>query len=155
MCGTTVKRRGTKVWNLKNSSILQVLVSLQSLVLNAKPYIKKVGYDKQIGRAKAERNSLACNENAFLLSLKLMLYLLHKLPKNFESFFRDHFLKCGRSIFGACNTYMKGTQVGFLPGNAMVPLHVKTISQYINSNGFKIMIDNFIPKLVLAFSEAR
>jgi ubiquitin-conjugating enzyme E2 O len=64
-----------------NSSILQVLVSLQGLVLNSKPYFNEAGYDKQIGRAEGEKNSLAYNENYFLLSCKSMLYFLRKPPK--------------------------------------------------------------------------
>jgi hypothetical protein len=55
--------------------------SLQGLVLNSKPYFNEVGYDKQIGRAEGEKNSLAYNENSFLLSCKSMLYFLRKPPK--------------------------------------------------------------------------
>jgi hypothetical protein len=55
--------------------------SLQGLVLNSKPYFNEAGYDKQIGRAEGENNSLAYNENSFLLSCKSMLYLLRKPPK--------------------------------------------------------------------------
>jgi len=43
--------RGNEVWDPLNSSILQVLVSLQGLILKSKPYFNKAGYDKQIGRA--------------------------------------------------------------------------------------------------------
>jgi hypothetical protein len=55
--------------------------SLQGLVLNSKPYFNEVGYDKLIGRAEGEKNSLAYNENSFLLSCKSMLYFLRKPPK--------------------------------------------------------------------------
>ncbi|XP_022875732.1 probable ubiquitin-conjugating enzyme E2 23 [Olea europaea var. sylvestris] len=43
--------RGNEVWDPSSSSILQVLVSLQGLVLNSKPYFNEPGYDKQIGTA--------------------------------------------------------------------------------------------------------
>ncbi|KAL0383922.1 UNVERIFIED_CONTAM: putative ubiquitin-conjugating enzyme E2 23 [Sesamum radiatum] len=39
--------RGNEVWDPSSSSILQVLVSLQGLVLNSKPYFNEAGYDKQ------------------------------------------------------------------------------------------------------------
>jgi hypothetical protein len=55
--------------------------SLQGLVLNSKPYFNEAGYDKQIGRVEGEKNSLAYNENSFLLSCKSMLYFLRKPPK--------------------------------------------------------------------------
>ncbi|KAH9291897.1 hypothetical protein KI387_042914, partial [Taxus chinensis] len=147
--------RGNEVWDPANSSVLQVLVSLQGLVLNAKPYFNEAGYNKKIGKAEAEKNSLAYNENSFLLSCKSMLYLLRKPPKHFESFVKEHFRKHGRSILGACNAYMKGAQVGCLLGEPVMPLHenYKTVPQCSSSHGFKIMLDKLIPKLVSAFSE--
>lgn len=72
---------GTEVWNPESSTILQVLLSLQALVLNEKPYFNEAGYDKHIGRAEGLRNSITYNENAFLLSRKSMLYQLNDPPK--------------------------------------------------------------------------
>ena len=72
--------RGNEVWH-SSSSILQVLVSLQGLVLNSKPYFNEAGYDKQIGTAEGEKNSLSYNENTFLLNCKTMMYLMRKPPK--------------------------------------------------------------------------
>lgn len=72
---------GSEAWNPGNSTILQVLLSLQALVLNEKPYFNEAGYDKQIGRAEGEKNSVSYNENAFLGTCKSMLYLLQKPPK--------------------------------------------------------------------------
>ncbi|CAJ1939062.1 unnamed protein product [Sphenostylis stenocarpa] len=73
--------RGNEVWDPKSSSILQVLVSLQGLVLDSKPYFNEAGYDKQIGTAEGEKNSLSYNENTFLLNCKTMMYLMRKPPK--------------------------------------------------------------------------
>lgn len=73
--------RGNEVWDPKSSSILQVLVSLQGLVLNSKPYFNEAGYDKQIGTAEGEKNSLSYNENTFLLNCKTIMYLMRKPPK--------------------------------------------------------------------------
>lgn len=73
--------RGNEVWDPKSSSILQVLVSLQGLVLNSKPYFNEAGYDKQVGTAEGEKNSLSYNENTFLLNCKTIMYLMRKPPK--------------------------------------------------------------------------
>lgn len=73
--------RGNEVWDPQSSSILQVLVSLQGLVLNSKPYFNEAGYDKQIGTAEGEKNSLSYNENTFLLHCKTIMYLIRKPPK--------------------------------------------------------------------------
>lgn len=72
---------GSEVWNPGSSTILQVLLSLQALVLNEKPYYNEAGYDAQLGRAEGERNSASYNENAFLVTCKSMMYLLSKPPK--------------------------------------------------------------------------
>lgn len=76
----------SEVWNPGSSTILQVLLSLQALVLNDRPYFNEAGYDKQMGRAEGEKNSVSYNENAFILSCKSMLYLLCKPPNVCLSF---------------------------------------------------------------------
>lgn len=72
---------GTEVWNPGSSTILHVLLSLQALVLNEKPYFNEAGYDSLIGKAEGEKNSISYNENAFLDSCRSMMYLLRKPPK--------------------------------------------------------------------------
>lgn len=73
--------KGSEIWHPSTSSILQVLVSIQGLVLNANPYFNEAGYGKQIGTVEGEKNSLAYAENSFLLSCKSMLYLIRRPPK--------------------------------------------------------------------------
>ena len=77
----TWRGKGTELWDASNSSILQLLISLQGLVLNANPYFNEAGYERQIGLPEGEKNSLMYNENAFLLSCKSILYLLHCPPQ--------------------------------------------------------------------------
>lgn len=72
---------GTEVWNPGSSTVLQVLLSLQALVLNERPYFNEAGYDSQIGMTDGEKNSITYNENVFLLSCKSMLYILRNPPK--------------------------------------------------------------------------
>ncbi|XVE93879.1 hypothetical protein REPUB_Repub01dG0232700 [Reevesia pubescens] len=142
--------RGNEVWDPSSSSILQVLVSLQGLVLNAKPYFNEAGYDKQVGTAEGEKNSLAYNENTFLLNCKSMMYLMRKLPKDFEELVRDHFRRCGYYILKACDAYMKGHLIGSLTKDAC-------LSDVYNANftsvGFKLMLGKIVPKLVSALNE--
>lgn len=73
--------RGNEVWDPSSSSILQVLVSLQGLVLNSKPYFNEAGYDKQVGTPEGEKNSFSYNENTFLLNCKTIMYLIRRPPK--------------------------------------------------------------------------
>lgn len=137
---------GTEVWNPENSTILQVLLSLQALVLNDKPYFNEAGYDKQLGRAEGERNSMNYNENAFLVTCRMMLYHLRKPPKHFEALVEEHFAQRAHSILLTCKAYMDGVQVGsaFKGGSE---------GQRSSSTGFKIMVEKLYPKLISGFTE--
>lgn len=142
--------RGNEVWDPKSSSILQVLVSLQGLVLNSKPYFNEAGYDKQTGTAEGEKNSLSYNENTFLLNCKTMMYLMRKPPKDFEVLIKEHFRKRGHNILKACDAYMKGYLIGSLTRDASVS---DNSSPNSTSVGFKLMLAKIVPKLFLSLSE--
>ncbi|GMH17850.1 hypothetical protein Nepgr_019691 [Nepenthes gracilis] len=142
--------RGNEVWDPKSSSILQVLVSLQGLVLNSKPYFNEAGYDKQIGTAEGEKNSLSYNENTFLLNCKTMMYLIRKPPKDFEDLVRCHFKRRGYYILKACDAYMKGYLIGSLSKDASI---TEKSDANATSVGFKLMLAKIVPKLFSALSE--
>ncbi|KAL8142529.1 hypothetical protein V2J09_015561 [Rumex salicifolius] len=142
--------RGNEVWDPKSSSILQVLVSLQGLVLNSKPYFNEAGYDKQIGTAEGEKNSLSYNENAFLLTCKTIMYLIRKPPKDFDVLVKDHFKYRGHYILKACDAYMKGYLIGSLEEDACLSDKSEANA---TSVGFKLMLAKIVPKLFTALSE--
>ncbi|KAI4296744.1 hypothetical protein L6164_036672 [Bauhinia variegata] len=102
----------TEMWNPKESTILQVLLSLQALVLNEKPYFNEAGYDQQIGRAEGEKNSVSYNENAFLVTCKSILYVLRKPPQHFEALVGEHFSRRAQDILLASKAYLDGAPVG-------------------------------------------
>ncbi|XP_022715879.1 probable ubiquitin-conjugating enzyme E2 24 [Durio zibethinus] len=140
----------TEVWNPGKSTILQVLLSFQALVLNEKPYFNEAGYDKQLGRAEGETNSVSYNENAFLVTCQSMLYIIRKPPKHFEALVKEHFSRRAEIILSACNAYMEGVPVGFAlesGGNG------HDVNFKGSSTGFKIMLAKLYPKLVEAFSD--
>lgn len=105
---------GCEKWNSSKSTMLQVLVSIQALVLNAKPYFNEPGYANSANTPAGELRSRAYNEDTFLLSCRTMLYSLRRPPKHFEEFAAAHFRKCGRAILVACEAYLQGAQVGCL-----------------------------------------
>nr|KYP69189.1 putative ubiquitin carrier protein E2 23 [Cajanus cajan] len=142
--------RGNEVWDPKSSSILQVLVSLQGLVLNSKPYFNEAGYDKQVGTAEGEKNSLSYNENTFLLNCKTMMYLMRRPPKDFDVLIKEHFRRRGHNILKACDAYMKGYLIGSLTRDASVS---EKSSENSTSVGFKLMLAKIVPKLFLSLSE--
>ncbi|OIV99159.1 hypothetical protein TanjilG_01134 [Lupinus angustifolius] len=96
------------------STILQVLVSIQGLILNAKPYFNEPGFARSNGSASGETKSLRYNEDIFILSLRTMVYMIRNPPKNFEEFVAGHFCSRAHDILIACKAYMDGAQVGCL-----------------------------------------
>ncbi|KAL8268197.1 hypothetical protein R6Q59_001995 [Mikania micrantha] len=139
---------GTETWNPNGSTILQVLLSLQALVLNKNPYFNEAGYDQQVGSPEGEKNSGSYNENAFLMSCKSMLYILRKPPKHFEPLVEEHFSKRCTRILTACKAYLDGVPVGC----AFESPYVEPDGWTGNSTGFKIMLSKLVPKLVEAFT---
>ncbi|MCO5586185.1 hypothetical protein L7F22_040124 [Adiantum nelumboides] len=144
--------KGNEIWHSSSSSILQVLVSIQGLVLNANPYFNEAGYDKQMGTAEGEKNSLAYVENSFLLSCKSMLYLIRQPPTHFEEFVKEHFKKRGPLILQACLAYMEGAPVGsLLEDGSVSTASGKDMEQ--STAGFRLMLAKIIPRLIVAFKE--
>ncbi|KAI3936281.1 hypothetical protein MKW92_015589 [Papaver armeniacum] len=129
---------GSEVWNPGSSTVLQVLLSLQALVLNERPYFNEAGYDSQIGMTDGEKNSITYNENVFSSFLQ-----------HFEAFVDEHFRHCSHSILQACKEYMGGTPVGCAFGHGRRFDQEET--QRCSSMGFKIMLAKLFPKLVSGF----
>ncbi|KAK2982816.1 hypothetical protein RJ640_021306 [Escallonia rubra] len=79
--------RGEEKWTENKSTVLQVLVSLQGLVLNSEPYFNEPF------RFGLFENLLSSNykDNIFELSCKLMIYTLENPPVDFADFVEWHF----------------------------------------------------------------
>jgi ubiquitin-protein ligase len=95
-----------------SSSALQVLVSIQALVLNDKPYYNEAGYERQRGTEEGIRNSAVYSENAYLLSLKTMIQTVKRPPSGFEALVRAHFKDRRASILKGIAAYLEGAPVG-------------------------------------------
>lgn len=61
--------------------MLQVLVSIQGLILNAKPYFNEPGYANLGGTKHGEEKSLDYNERTFMYTLQTMVYAMRRPPK--------------------------------------------------------------------------
>ncbi|XP_020591464.1 putative ubiquitin-conjugating enzyme E2 38 [Phalaenopsis equestris] len=141
--------QGCETWNSSNSTILQVLVSIQALVLNAKPYFNEPGFELSVNTPYGRKESLAYNETAFILSCKTMLYSLRKAPKHFEEFVAGHFRSKGSEILEACIAYMKGAQVGCVFVNGVRDVDSSDKS---SSSAFKENLSTIYDQLVMEFT---
>ncbi|KAL9252936.1 putative ubiquitin-conjugating enzyme E2 23 [Drosera capensis] len=93
--------RNVEKWHSKRSNILQVLLSIQALVLNQRPFFNEPRFHFLTGQ-RWEEESLAYNENAFLLCCRTTLALLRTPPKHFEPLVTSHFREHGTTILKTC-----------------------------------------------------
>ncbi|KAG6393759.1 hypothetical protein SASPL_144328 [Salvia splendens] len=105
---------GQEKWISGVSTMLQVLVSIQGLILNAKPYFNEPGYANLGGTKHGEEKSLDYNERTFMFTLQTMVYAMRRPPKHFEAYVVGHYCKRARDILVSCRAYTDGAQVGCL-----------------------------------------
>ncbi|RWW59359.1 hypothetical protein BHE74_00033717 [Ensete ventricosum] len=140
---------GCETWNPLNSTMLQVLISIQALVLNAKPFFNEPGYAQTANTDYGEKKSLIYNENTFLLSCKTMLYSLRKPPMHFDDFVAGHFRNRGHAILVACKAYMGGAQVGCVGGEGV---HDVCKDDTSCSPAFKSSLEKLFEDLLMEFA---
>ncbi|CAL5096989.1 unnamed protein product [Urochloa decumbens] len=146
----TFDGEGVERWSPANSTVLQVLVSIQGLVLTEQPYYNEAGYQEKIGTPEGARNALPYAENAYMLNLRTMLHLLRRPPAGFEELVRVHFRRRGRSVLRACEAYLKGCPVGLLDADARATAES---GERPCSAGLKLALTGIVPRLVEAFAE--
>ncbi|XP_044502931.1 probable ubiquitin-conjugating enzyme E2 25 [Mangifera indica] len=121
-------------WIPSMSTMLQVLVSIQALILNEKPYFNEPGWACMKGTVNGENESRKYNESTYLLSLKTMIYTMRRPPEHFQDFVVGHFHQNAHNILIASKAYMDGAQVGshvkggpqlIEKGNRSCPKHFK------------------------------
>ncbi|KAI3976162.1 hypothetical protein MKX01_006959 [Papaver californicum] len=123
-------------WKPSQSSILQVLVSIQGLVLNAKPYFNEPAYGES-----------RYNEGVLIKSCMTMMSILNKPPKYFEEFVIQHFRDRASTILVACNAYINGQ------AEIDDPIPITAATETTSSYTFQVKAVSLYPRLVDAFVE--
>ncbi|XP_076893998.1 putative ubiquitin-conjugating enzyme E2 38 [Bidens hawaiensis] len=98
--GVTVEK-----WQPAASTMLQVLVSIQGLILNEKPYFNEPAYERSRGTVNGEKLALEYDQRTLVYSLKTMVYSMRKPPKHFEDLVIGHFRNRASDILTACRDY--------------------------------------------------
>jgi len=81
--------KGTETWT-PDSNLLQLLVSIQGLILVREPYFNEAGYEKQKGTQQGEENSRMYNEMAVLKMVQSMTKLVRNPPQPFAKEIMEH-----------------------------------------------------------------
>ncbi|KAG7485332.1 hypothetical protein JOB18_008191 [Solea senegalensis] len=82
--------KGTERWTSK-SSLLQVLISIQGLILVNEPYYNEAGFDSDRGLQEGYENSRCYNEMALIKMVQSMTQLLQSPVDVFKQEIQEHF----------------------------------------------------------------
>ncbi|KAH6943253.1 hypothetical protein HPB50_017979 [Hyalomma asiaticum] len=83
--------KGSEMWSPETSSLLQVLVSIQGLILVSEPYYNEAGYEQQRGCQQASENSRMYNEMVVLKLVQSMGRMIQNPPEVFKEEIEQHF----------------------------------------------------------------
>lgn len=83
---------GGENWNPKTSTFLQVMVSIQSLILIENPYFNEPGWERDMNSESGKQKSNMYNEERKPHTIKLaMIDMIKNPPVGFEEVVRNHF----------------------------------------------------------------
>jgi len=95
-------------WNKDTSTILQVLVSIQSLIFVPQPYFNEPGYERQINTKAGDDASKKYNEVIRLATVEYaMLNQLRNPNPGFESVIRAHFYLKRRKVLRQVENWLE------------------------------------------------
>ncbi|KAL3273626.1 hypothetical protein HHI36_015058 [Cryptolaemus montrouzieri] len=89
--------KGTEVWG-PNSTLLQLIVSIQGLILVTEPYYNEAGYEKQTHTQQGYENSRTYNELVILKLVQSMTEMLLSPPEVFKQEVYAHFALQGKKL---------------------------------------------------------
>lgn len=90
--------KGTEVWSKDSSSLLQVFVSLQALILNKTPYFNEAGYEKQRSMLTGQENAKMYNEMVVLRLVEACTAMIIMPYETFEKEILEHFEVTGSKL---------------------------------------------------------
>ena len=100
LLGTWSGAKG-ETWDPAVSTTLQVIVSVQSLILCPRPYFNEPGFEKSAGTKEGERRSAEYDDVITEHTLRYaMLEMVKKPPEGFEEVVREHFWRRRGRILG-------------------------------------------------------
>ncbi|XP_019398363.1 PREDICTED: (E3-independent) E2 ubiquitin-conjugating enzyme, partial [Crocodylus porosus] len=102
--------KGTERWTSK-SSLLQVLISIQGLILVNEPYYNEAGFDSDRGLQEGYENSRCYNEMALIRVVQSMMQLLRRPVEVFEHEIREHFCCNGWRLVSRIESWLETNEL--------------------------------------------
>lgn len=106
LLGTWSGEQGEK-WNAKTSTFLQVLISIQSLILVEQPYFNEPGYERDMNTQKGKQRSAEYNEVIQLGTMEWAInHQINNPPLGYELVTKEHFKRKKDDIIKLCETWI-------------------------------------------------
>ena len=99
---------GAEKWNPSTSTLLQVIVSIQSLILVTHPYFNEPGWERQMHSMEGKKKSQEYSDNIRIQTLKWgIIDKIKNPPKGFEDFTKEHFRLKKKEILNVVKTWLE------------------------------------------------
>jgi len=139
-------------WDPGTSTLLQVLVSIQGLVLVDRPYYNEPGNEKHCGTAEGDQQVHTYNESATLLAIKTTVSVLKQPPVPLASFIAAHvqseaFQRLVAKLGGQLSSSSSSSSE---PEAAASPSSEGASSSHPPSEGYKRVLKRLLPQLTTA-----
>eukprot|EP00434_Breviolum_minutum_P014292 symbB.v1.2.012600.t1/scaffold820.1/size171332/7 len=125
-------------WDPNHSTLLQVLVSLQGLVLVEDPYFNEPGHESDAKSEHGRTASALYNESVRLLCLRAALNIHQQPPRGFEEVVAKHFSVYGPQILAQCEEALQGQgSEGFrqVLGKSILPkMRAEQLTAYVGTH---------------------
>ncbi|XP_016977943.1 (E3-independent) E2 ubiquitin-conjugating enzyme UBE2O [Drosophila rhopaloa] len=147
--------RDTEVWSY-GSTMLQVLVSIQGLILVDEPYYNEAGYEKQKGTQLGNENSRVYNEMAIIKIAHSTVKQLQNPPLVFRSELIEHFKEFGCELHGRMQAWseysaeaqrQRITSIKDMPVEYKAPCELPEFPLLPCSRGFCIAVKGVLGQL--------
>ncbi|GAB6031161.1 hypothetical protein CHUAL_007964 [Chamberlinius hualienensis] len=122
--------KGTEVWTC-TSNLLQLMVSIQGLILVSEPYFNEAGYERQKGTQQGRENSRMYNEMVILKLVYSMTKTLLYPPDIFKEEIIEHYKSKAFSFIHRLEKWLEVSEAY----NGMHPTTPTTPTAFLNAHG--------------------
>ena len=108
----TWRGNATENWDPKISTILQVLMSTQAIIMSEEIYFNEPGFEGEAGTPDGERKNEGYSNIIRYCSIKYaMLEQIRRPSKGFETVIKRHFYLKRDQIMNTCNKWIEESKV--------------------------------------------
>jgi len=135
--------KGSEVWT-SGSSMLQLFVSIQGLILGPEPYYNEAGYEKQKGTQQGAENSRMYNENVLIKLVQSMTRMLVSPPGTWETETKQFIKTRGPRMVERLNSWVTLSGDAGTSSESKMEQDLPAFPLFPMSKGFKITVSKSI-----------